>query len=68
MKGVFGTAMPVPEVGEVGDVGEVPPAIEGTTAEVELWMQTFTSFRAMRHLIPDIGQDVLWRGFSKIRS
>ena len=45
-----------------------PDPIPATPADVEEWLTTFTPFTASNCMPPEIGQQVLWRGFKTGRS
>ena len=79
-KGNFGVAVPPPEhvpfyakeeassSAARSDVAQAPDPIKPTQQEVDEWMQTFTPFDATHCTPPEIGQEVLWRGFKQTRS
>ena len=46
----------------------VPEPIQATSEEVQDWLKTFTPFKPANSMPPEIGQEVLWRGFKYGRS
>ena len=67
-KGNYGTPIPVPQRVDCADPIAAPPPFPATSADVTSWMEAFTPFHPTNCTPPEVGQDVLWRGFKKGRN